>query len=308
MTEATTRHAGQQRFRLIDAPHARLRPKARKIPRAGASEALTSQVPPTISFDQKPSDQGEMQALSKPNPQIRLRSAAFAAVALGILLTLSFLLGWLAQSVMAVGQREDYYLRSFQKYRVWEDAGISEEDAARIARALPQYLTGDTQALSLEITLDGETQPAFHADELAHMADVRGLFVLAERLLLVCAVCFAVLVILLLVWRSHWDLRLLWRAVLWTMAGGLACFLALAVWAAVDFSSLFTLFHQLSFSNDLWLMNPATDLMIRLMPQDMFFDGMLSIGLWLVGGLLAYLLAAWAFCHLPRRAKEAQAA
>lgn len=227
------------------------------------------------------------------------------SIALGILLTLSFLLGWLAQSAMAVGQREDYYLRSFQKYKVWEDTGITEEDAARIARALPRYLTGDSQALSLEITLDGETQPAFHEDELAHMEDVHGLFELAEALLLWSAGCFVAFVICLLLWRTRWDLRRLWRAALWTVAGAVFCIALLAVWAAVDFNSLFVLFHRLLFSNDLWQMNPATDLMIRLMPQGMFADGALSIGLWFLLGLLAYLLAVWAFAHFPRKAKEA---
>lgn len=227
------------------------------------------------------------------------------SIALGILLTLSFLLGWLAQSVLSVGQREDYYLRSFQKYEVWETAGIYELDALRIARAMPKYLTGDTQALSLSIEVEGEAQPAFHADELAHMEDVYGLFVLAERLMLCCAICFALLVMVLLVKRGQWDLRRFWYAALWTVVGVLVCFALLVVWAAVDFSSLFVLFHRLFFTNDLWQMNPATDLMIRLMPQDMFFDGALSIGLWFLGGLLAYLLAVWAFAHWPRKAKEA---
>lgn len=277
-----SKHPGQRRWRRIAAPYARLRPQAR--------ESASPSNP-----------QGRPGAPSEPATSIAIKRLS---IILGVLLTLSFLLGWLAQSVLSVGQREDYYLGSFQKYKVWETAGISEFDAARIARALPKYLTGDAQALSLDIEVEGKAQPAFHADELAHMQDVYGLFVLAERLLLCCACCFAVLVTILLQRRSQWDLRRFWRAVLWTVAGALVCSTSLAVWAAVDFSSLFVLFHRLFFTNDLWQMNPATDLMIRLMPEGMFFDGALSIGLWFLAGLLVYLVAAWAFAHLPCKAKE----
>ena len=37
-----------------------------------------------------------------------------------------------------------------------------------------------------------------------------------------------------------------------------------------DFGTLFTRFHLLAFTNDLWLLNPETDLMIRMLPQEFF--------------------------------------
>ena len=54
------------------------------------------------------------------------------------------------------------------------------------------------------------------------------------------------------------------------------------MWGAVDFDSLFVLFHRLSFSNSLWLLNPRTDLLIRLMPTDFFihYAGILA-GTWI---------------------------
>ena len=66
---------------------------------------------------------------------------------------------------------------------------------------------------------------------------------------------------------------------------------AAAVWAAIDFVSLFTLFHQLLFTNDLWLLNPQTDLLLMLMPEPFFIayakDAGLRIGMVLLGALLA---------------------
>src|SRR5581483_1488142 len=47
--------------------------------------------------------------------------------------------------------------------------------------------------------------------------------------------------------------------------------------AATDFSELFIQFHLLSFSNDLWLLDPRTDNLIRLFPQEYFLDAALRI-------------------------------
>ena len=52
-----------------------------------------------------------------------------------------------------------------------------------------------------------------------------------------------------------------------------------ALWAAVDFSSAFNFFHRILFTNDLWLLNPETDLLIRICPSSMFESMGLRIAL-----------------------------
>ena len=46
--------------------------------------------------------------------------------------------------------------------------------------------------------------------------------------------------------------------------------LGLVIWAVIDFDGLFITFHRAAFSNDGWLLNPRTDLLIRLMPEKFF--------------------------------------
>ena len=43
------------------------------------------------------------------------------------------------------------------------------------------------------------------------------------------------------------------------------------------FSALFSQFHFLSFSNDLWMLDPRTDRLIQLFPLGFFFDAALRI-------------------------------
>ena len=39
-----------------------------------------------------------------------------------------------------------------------------------------------------------------------------------------------------------------------------------------DFSKYFTLFHHIFFSNDLWILNPRTDLLIQMLPEEFFMS------------------------------------
>jgi len=78
---------------------------------------------------------------------------------------------------------------------------------------------------------------------------------------------------------------------------------ALAIWAVVDFHSLFTLFHHMFFTNDLWLLNPKQDLLLQLMPTSFFIEYAARIGLyWLLGAALFNLAA---ILYLKRRKHQA---
>ena len=44
----------------------------------------------------------------------------------------------------------------------------------------------------------------------------------------------------------------------------------LGVAMSIDFTSCFTLFHKLFFTNNLWIFDPETDYMIRMLPEGFF--------------------------------------
>ena len=70
-----------------------------------------------------------------------------------------------------------------------------------------------------------------------------------------------------------------WRAFRRTLIAILAAVTLVILLACIDFNSLFVLFHKLAFTNDLWLLNPATDLLIRICPISMFMSMGARIGL-----------------------------
>ena len=77
-----------------------------------------------------------------------------------------------------------------------------------------------------------------------------------------------------------------------TLIAILAAVTLIIIAACIDFDSLFVLFHKVAFTNDLWLLDPRTDLLIRLMPIEFFISYAAIIGgLWLLGmvGLLVFV-------------------
>ena len=137
---------------------------------------------------------------------------------------------------------------------------LPEAEYAGVGNRIADYLTGKADAL-----------PDFSEKENAHMADCRGLIALDTRVCLVSLAGAAVLIILAFRSRPGGGKRQAFgRGLLWSLwiAGGLA--LALGIWAVVNFNGLFITFHRVAFTNDLWLLDPRTDLLIRLMPVEFF--------------------------------------
>ena len=64
----------------------------------------------------------------------------------------------------------------------------------------------------------------------------------------------------------------------WGGALTLAIVIAMAAMATVDFNAFFTQFHVISFANDFWLLDPATDYLIMLFPGEFWRDAVVIIG------------------------------
>ena len=73
---------------------------------------------------------------------------------------------------------------------------------------------------------------------------------------------------------------------------------AMAVYIALDFEGAFIAMHRLLFTNDLWLLDPRTDLLICLMPEEMFISLAVRLGLYVIPAWAAAAgCLGWAVCH-----------
>lgn len=171
------------------------------------------------------------------------------------------------------------------------DAYPREAPYGEMAAELIDYLSGKTDALS---------DTLFTERERLHMADVLTLFEGGARIARTCLWAGAALSLLALLLGARQRLG---RGLLYGCAAFALLAFALAVWALLDFEGWFTRMHELVFTNDLWLLDPAESMLIRMLPLDFFIQAVKTIALRFLAGALVLIGLAVA-CILPKRKKE----
>ena len=209
----------------------------------------------------------------------------------------------------AVGTDAELYHAEQTKAGILPRAGISEDDLRELDRRLADYLSGNEFALHtgksvVRMEVDGVEQPAFNDREMTHMRDCYQLFALLRKVR-ARLIPWAVLLIAGGVFLLGYDRRRI-RKIAWLSPLILLIPLgAFGIWAAVDFEGAFTFFHRLLFTNNLWLLDPRTDLLIRICPASMFMAMGLRIALWSLAALVgAPALVTALTCILPKTNRD----
>lgn len=145
-----------------------------------------------------------------------------------------------------------------------ETSGLPEGEYPGVGTMTAEYLTGEREAF--QYTVQGAE--VFQEHEAAHMADCRDLIRLDTIVCILCGTA-ALLLTACGLWRRDGRRDFL-RGAVYGMLGTAGVVLIFGIWAAVNFNGLFVTFHKVAFRNNGWLLNPKTDLLIRLMPISFF--------------------------------------
>lgn len=222
-------------------------------------------------------------------------------------------LGWLMilfvlllLAVYSVASDDELYYRLQSEAQIADSAGVSEADLrlldARLSEGLFAPVNADAAFDNREIEVFGVLQPPFNERELRHLYDCRKLLSPTQPAL--SYFLLLTLGILLLLCGGGFVRR---EGVVgaWLAAALILLpIVVLGVWAAIDFGAAFTFFHRLLFANDLWLLDPETDLLIRICPSSMFADMGLKIGLRSAASLLGVPTLATLVYKLQKRKRE----
>lgn len=180
---------------------------------------------------------------------------------LAILLIISISLSCLLIATELVAFDLRLYNRSFQRYNIEQVTGKSLEELNSIAEDLTLYL--DDKA-SEEIMEEN-----FNEREILHMVDVKGLF-RGGRIIRTVSL---ILTIVLGIYFYRKKQGRYSKFIFWGLFSNWIILGILGALIYFDFNRYFIIFHQIFFTNDMWLLNPKTDLLIQMLPQE-FFMGM----------------------------------
>ena len=174
----------------------------------------------------------------------------------------------------------NYYAYEYNKYDIPRSLSMEVEDLVSVTKEMTAYLKGDRESLSdITATINGqENVNFFNSKEVAHMMDVKALFRAAITIRLVLLVLSAVLLIIMALLKQH-PSRIISLMMMICSGVFMLATTVLAFIISSDFDRYFIKFHKIFFTNDLWMLNPETDKLIRLVPIGFFIDTAMYIGI-----------------------------
>lgn len=185
--------------------------------------------------------------------------STFLLILLCLLLPLSLTLG---NAMLLCYSPSTYQKLLFENNEI----SLSRTDRKILADSFYQGLT---RRKSVQVKLSNG-KIAFSEKEITHMLDVSKLI----RFLLI----LTILLLLISGFLLSWLFKLKNRLFPYLPLLSLLLSLLLLMIVLLNFSSSFTLFHQISFRNDFWLLDPAKDLLINLFPYSFFVTEFAKIG------------------------------
>ena len=222
---------------------------------------------------------------------IRWAATALFLIALPLLLVLS--------NVRIIAGESQLLGYSFDRYDAVETTGVARSELDRAASDIVRYFSDDRELLDIRVEINGREQALFNPREVLHMRDVKNLFGTVfqlHELSLVYAVGYVAAVFL---WARERSIRHLARLIVFSGVMTLGVLAIASGGVLVGFDNIFREFHVLSFSNDLWQLDPNHDRLIQMFPRDFWFDATLGIGLMTM--LEAGVLSAFSLAYLAKR-------
>ena len=170
-----------------------------------------------------------------------------------------------------------FYTYEFNKNEVAETIGISDSDLERAKDVLLAYIRGTYDNLDIEVVIDDEAVAMFNEKEIAHMVDVRSLYMLVSTVRYIALVILVVGLIYIALKKENRAFSAIKKAYVTLLSLLAALIGVLVIYALSDFTSFWNTFHRIFFTNDLWILNPNTDRLIMMVPQSFFFDLVIMI-------------------------------
>lgn len=212
---------------------------------------------------------------------------------------LYFLTGFLLSLVLLFTAVElvafdiSHYLSSYQRYDIPQSTGMDMASLEAVTREIMDYLRGRQQELNPRALVHGKERAVLGERERQHMVDVKNLFIAGRHIRNGGLVLLLGLGAVLAWKRKDWHRRLA-KLCIGSLAANLGVLLLVGAAMLVDFNQVFTWFHLLFFTNDLWMLSESS-LLLRMVPEIFFFHTALKVGAIYLGSLILLAVAgvAW---------------
>ena len=184
------------------------------------------------------------------------------------------------------------YNYNWERNNITNKTQIPEETLNFASQKIKVYFIDSTERLNINITINNIEEPLYSEKEILHMIDVKHLMKSVYFISIFSTIGLLCIIFLILIIMRKESYKILSTSTKYSMIlfGSIVLFFLLA--SSINFSWIFTQFHLLSFSNDLWILDPRKDKLIMMFPQRFFLETTLLIGLFTI---VEYLIIWFGF-------------
>lgn len=187
---------------------------------------------------------------------------------IGIIFITSLVVSLLFVDVQMATFDREFYKNKFEEYNISEETKIDDSTLMDITNEMLKYIEGDREDLLIEAEVDGKEEIVFEERERLHMVDVKNLF---ENGFIIRNISLILLVLSLFLIIKFYP-KLLDKLLIIASIVPIIILIIFGIALSIDFNKYFTIFHKILFTNDLWLLNPKTDILIQMLPLDFFYS------------------------------------
>jgi len=216
--------------------------------------------------------------------------------AAGFLFVWALILFTVAAAVYGMAGDGSLLAREMLSHAPPEKTGLPVTEYEGVCQMTAAYLTGQEELFQYTFSdAEGRVFLCFQDHEADHMADCRGLIRLAGNLRWAFGGLLLILAGVGILYRK--ERKPFAKGMLWGLAAAGVLSGTAAAWALTDFDGFFTAFHRLAFTNEGWLLDTRTDLLIRLMPTDFFIALGVKLAAMMAAAVAAAAIAARFIIH-----------
>ena len=186
------------------------------------------------------------------------------------------------------------YSYGFDQYDIPSRTGIERAELISAGKQIRDYFNDDEEYLAVRAVVRGiQYQNIYNEREVLHMKDVKALVKGVYR---VSEITGLYLLAVIVGGFAIWGRRFMPSVATLIGWGGwttVALLVVVGLAMTVGFDRLFLAFHLISFTNDLWQLDPRRDYLIAMFPEVFFFTATILIIVSVTFLSACLILASW---------------
>jgi|TARA_B100001750_G_scaffold44084_1_gene32429 integral membrane protein (TIGR01906 family) len=197
-----------------------------------------------------------------------------------ILFNTSLFLAILLSNSLLMINTDSFYKFEFNKNNTALKTGINENDLFLVVDNIQDFFKEKSnEKINMVVYISGIKKNLFNSKEIQHMIDVKNLILNIK--LFNYFLWFTALILLLIKISLSKEKKLI--SVLSITRSyfiySVAILISTLILIALSFRWIFYFFHIISFDNNLWILDPRTDYLIKIFEEVFFMDAAIFIGI-----------------------------